>query len=254
MRGGVHAQAPEHLHGRPFDGLAADQRGDGDAEGGALGEGRLHPREREDRPDADDRIARRHDEQPGGPHGVERLRRRAGAIEALELDGGDRIARTPEDEVLLKRQPARGRADDRGHPVVAHREDHRDDSERLAQAVGDLGEPSAFAQPDRARDVRRQVAVAQPEPRRDAVPVQHLQGGPRIPFDPPAPLAARQTGERVQHRVDVGGDVQAEMLPVVGRVDDHGERRRVGQHRRDPGDELRPSHTATEHREHAREV
>ena len=56
-------------------------------------------------------------------------------------------------------------------------------------------------------------------PRRETV-AERVRG---VVPDPPAPRRVDQPGQGVRDRVEVGRDVQAEQLDVVGDVADHGD-------------------------------
>ena len=69
------------------------------------------------------------------------------------------------------------------------------------------------------QDVRREIAVAELEPGLAAEPLHRRHEIPGLAGEPPAAFRIVQVGERVEHRVDVGRDVQAEMDEIVGGVD-----------------------------------
>jgi hypothetical protein len=69
----------------------------------------------------------------------------------------------------LKAEPSFGRADDRPHGIVAHRQNRRRHAERAGELSGDVGQRSAVAQRMRTHEVRGQVAITEREPRRRAV-------------------------------------------------------------------------------------
>ena len=71
--------------------------------------------------------------------------------------------------------------------------------------------------------MRREVAVAEAEPRLLAVALEHLRGRERLAREAPAPLAIVDAGERVHDRVVVRRDEQPVALDVVRRVDDDDE-------------------------------
>ena len=72
-----------------------------------------------------------------------------------------------------------------------------------------------------------------------------LERVPRLAGAPPAALLVVQAGERVEHRVEVGGDVQAEHLDVVADVADHGQLSRR-EHVVEAAGELGAPHAARE--------
>jgi hypothetical protein len=62
------------------------------------------------------------------------------------------------------------------------------------------------------------VAVAEQEPRLAAQARHRVERVPRLVGAPPAALLVREPGQRVEDRVDVRADVQAEDLLVVRYV------------------------------------
>src|SRR3954451_499889 len=91
--------------------------------------------------------------------------------------------------------------------------------------------------------MRRQIAVAKLEPSLAAEPLQRRHEIPGLAGEAPAALEIVLVGEGVQHRVDVGRDVQAEMNEIVGGVDDDGQPLRR-QHCREAATELATPDTA----------
>ena len=87
---------------------------------------------------------------------------------------------------------------------------------------------SPCAEAPGALDVGRQVGVADGEPARLAVALEHGVGGHRVAADAPAAFGVDQAAERVEQRVDVGRDVEAVQLEVVADVGDDGELDAVG--------------------------
>src|SRR5690606_1730502 len=57
-----------------------------------------------------------------------------------------------------------------------------------------------------------------------AIPAQHRHRGERLSRESPATQLVAHRRQRVHHRVEVGAHVQTQMLEVVARVDDRGER------------------------------
>ena len=104
--------------------------------------------------------------------------------------------------------------------LVGHRQDRRRDPERCLERPHDLGQRRALAEPCRPRDVRREVAVAEPEPVLLAVLGQAVHHGPGLAGDGPSPARQSKPGEHVHDRVVVGHHEQAVPLGVVAGVDD----------------------------------
>ena len=93
-----------------------------------------------------------------------------------------------------------------------------------AQRLRDLGEGVAGLQHLAADQVGRDVAVAQPEPRRlDAVRLQVLLGVEGLVAATPPALEVDALAEGVHHGVEVGADLEPVDPQVVGRVGDDGD-------------------------------
>ena len=75
----------------------------------------------------------------------------------------------------------------------------------------------------RALHVRRQVGIADHEPGRRAVALEHRVRRERVAPDAPAAFGVDQAAERIEQRVDVGADVQPVELHVVADVGDDGQ-------------------------------
>ena len=95
----------------------------------------------------------------------------------------------------------------------------------------------------RAHEVEAEVAVAEPEPRLAAERRGALERVPRLVRTAPAALLVGQAGERVEDRVEVGRDVEAEHLDVVADVADDRELARVD-HLDEPAQEARAADAA----------
>ena len=78
----------------------------------------------------------------------------------------------------------------------------------------------ALADPCRSGDVRREVAVAEPEPVRLAVLGQAVHDGPGLAGEAPAARVIEAVRQHVHDRVVVRHDEQAVPLGVVARVGD----------------------------------
>jgi hypothetical protein len=79
------------------------------------------------------------------------------------------------------------------------------------------------AEPGRPEEVRREVPVAQTEPRGLAEGRQRTQRGERVALDTPALRRIGQRRQRVEDGVEIGGDVEPEELLVVARIPDDGD-------------------------------
>jgi hypothetical protein len=158
----------------------------------------------------------------------------------------------PTHEPLLKgERPLLGCLDHRAHGHVAHRQDGVLDPQRPAQPRGDRGERLAGPQPLAAEEVRRQIAIPEPEPVRPPVAFDHGEAGERLFGKAPASLFVRQPRERVHHRVEVGRHVHPQVDEVVARVDD-GRQRAGRKSAREPVEEARsPDATGESNHVHA---
>ena len=179
-----------------------------------------HPGHVEDRPDRDQRVRRRDDDRLGPVDRRDDLGRRLGGVDPVEpeLDHVGLLAAV--DEVLLELQPAVGRVDLGRDGRVRHRQDPGRDPMRRLEPEADLGEPAGRPQPRGPRDVERQVAVAEPEPRLLAVRGQLVHRGVGVALDAPAPGHLLDAREVVQDRVVVGHHEQPVADAVVAGVDD----------------------------------
>jgi len=125
-------------------------------------------------------------------------------------------------------------------------------AQRRRQASCHLGQRQARRQPVRAQQVRGHIAVAQTKPGFLAVAGQHVEHLPAVPGQPPARLRVGDPGQRVHHRVQIGGDVQAIEREVIGHIAD--DRQMIGrQNLRQPEDQPGPTYPAGQ-RNHARRV
>ena len=125
-------------------------------------------------------------------------------------------------EVGLERQPAGVGIDQRAHPVVGHRQQLGMNFEAGHQVGADAGERLAVRQQARAHHMRRQIGVADAEPRLLAVGRHHRQSVPGLVGQAPTGGRVGPAGQRVHERIEVRADVQAPELEVVSRVADHG--------------------------------
>ncbi len=140
---------------------------------------------------------------------------------AFEADGVDLVAVTARDEPLLERKLAGRGLDPGAQPVVGRGQDVRLDPQRSGQPSGDARERLSRSQRLRADEVEPEVEVAELEPVLAAELADGLERAPGLVRAPPAALLVVQPGERVEDRVEIGRDVQAEHLDVVADVADH---------------------------------
>ena len=72
--------------------------------------------------------------------------------------------------------------------------------------------------------MRPQITVAEIEPRRFAIALQHSQALKGIAPDAPTALFIDQATQRVGHNIDIRRNMQAVEFDVVARIADDGER------------------------------
>ena len=155
--------------------------------------------------------------------GFERLGRRLGVLDAVEVDLVDVVGMVALYEVVLEREPAIVGPQLGAHDVVGHRQQLGVDAQGERELGLDLGQPDASAHPLRAQEVGRDVPVAEAEPRLLPIALEHRSGRPGLVAHPPAGGVVGQAGQRVHDGVEVRADEQAVELEVVAGVDDDGE-------------------------------
>jgi hypothetical protein len=96
------------------------------------------------------------------------------------------------------------------------------DAKPRGQAGCDIREALPGAQSLRSDHIRRQITVSDLKPGVLPVPPEHLECAERISFDTPPDILPRQPGECVHHRVEIGADMEAKEIAVIGRVYDQG--------------------------------
>ena len=247
MRGGRPAdEALHHAVERAAHGAAADQRADGDGAHAARLERRADPGHGEDRVDRDERVARGDHDRVGGGERLEDAGGRPGRVRAVVDERVDLVLVPAGDEPLLERERAL-RGDDvraeRGRPSRAGA-GSRGPPPRASPAVtAESGSPA----PERLRadEMEAEVEVAEHEPALAAPGARRLERLPGLAGAPPAALGVVEPGEAVEHRVEVGRDVEAEHLEVVADVADHRQLARR-EHVVEAGRELRAADAARE--------
>ena len=124
-------------------------------------------------------------------------------------------------EVVLEVEPAVVRADPRAHRLVTHGQDPAGHPQRGLEREADGRQALPGAQPLGPQNVRREIPVAEPEPGRGSVALEHRRADEGVACQPPALLAIREAGQRVQDRVVVGHHQEAVQFEVVAGVDEH---------------------------------
>ncbi len=143
-----------------------------------------------------------------------------GRMQYVDVEAEHGVGVPAPHEVLLERQAAGRGVDERRDAVVGDGPHPRPDAEGHRELRRHLARRGARAQPRGADHVRGEVLVAQREPGVLAEAGHLLERRVRLAAQAPAALLVVQAGERVQHRVDVRGDVQAVQLGVVADVHD----------------------------------
>ena len=128
------------------------------------------------------------------------------------------------DEVLLELEPAVVGPDLGADRVVAHRQERRRGAQAVAQGQGDVGRAHPGPQSVGPPQVRREVAVAEPEPRVLAVSAASASMTvPGLVAQTPAAVLVVEAGQRVGDRVVVRPDGEPGDLEVVAGVDHDGQ-------------------------------
>ena len=182
-------------------------------------------RHREDRPDAHVGVAGREHDHVRGLERVHDAGRRPRVLGAGEATASTSSAVAARDEPLLERERAGGRVEPGAEPVVGGGQ------ERAATTPS----RAAISRRDRARAGRRarRACVRTRCRPRSRSPSRNQLSPPsaatvssacqRLVRAAPAALLVGEPGERVDDRVEVGRDVQAEHLDVVADVADDGQ-------------------------------
>ena len=103
--------------------------------------------------------------------------------------------------------------------LIGSRRDRTPHAAAISAATVESGRagPHALA----AVEVRGEVAVSEPEPRRQPVAVERVDGRERLAGEAPPGVGVLGAGQRVRDGVEVGADEQTVEPVVVARVDDH---------------------------------
>jgi hypothetical protein len=126
----------------------------------------------------------------------------------------------PGDEPGLEVELARGGGEKGAQRIVRGGQQANPDPEALRQTARDLGQRDALPQQARAHQVQADVLVAEREPGLAAETPGARERVRRLVPHAPAALLVEQPGERVEHGVEVGRDVEPEDLDVVAHVHD----------------------------------
>ena len=215
------ARGAQHAAERTADGPSSRDRADRHERSSAIAERPRDARHAEDRPDAGEGIARRQQQRVGSADRLNHTGRRLRLCEASIREASDRVACAAADEVFLKREPSpTAGMHDRAHRVVRHRQYLRFHSEGGGDLRRHLVKRAPGGKSMRTMNVRGQVEIAEPEPARTIEAPQRSERARRIAGDTPAALPRRDPCQVVDHRVEVGGDVQPVEPLVVGGIHD----------------------------------
>src|SRR4051794_32460161 len=134
----------------------------------------------------------------------------------------DRLAAQPH-KIILEVEPARFGAQ-AGAPLVArHRQQPRTDAEPAAEIVRYRRQALAGVEAAGTLDMRREIAVAEPEPGLAAERFEGRHECPGLAVPPPAEFRIRLPRQRIEQRVEIGRDRQAEMLEIIAGIGDNGQ-------------------------------
>ena len=161
---------------------------------------------------------------------------RLGAFDRLDHTGGrtarvrtvvaqriDVVLVASSDEPLLERERPRGRDDVRPEVIVRRGKQSRFQARGSREPGGNGRERLAATQGLGAHEVEPEVAIAEHEPPLPTPRAGRLERLPRLAVAAPATFRVIETGERIEHRVEVGRNVQAQDLEIVAHVPDHRE-------------------------------
>ncbi len=177
----------------------------------------------ENRPDAGDRVARRENNGLRRLDALDDAGSWAGLFRAFEAHGTDLNLMALAHEVFLKVQFAVDGVEHGGDAVVGHGQHEFANSHSAGEFHGYRAQGPARPQQVRAGEMGRQIEVAKTEPRRLPQFRHAFKAAKTFVLQAPAALWAERAGEGVQHRIDVGRNVQPPPLDVVASVDDNGQ-------------------------------
>src|SRR5262245_530800 len=218
----LHAEIGEHSVSGAFERRAADDGADGGHRRFRAFEQIAHPRDGQDRANADQRVAGTDDDGVGTQDGLGDSGGGFRRFDVFETYAGDLRLGASFDQVFLEMHLAFGGDDSRGRVCVGHRQDARFDAERFSQPFGNLRKRAPLPQLLRAKNVSGQVAVAQIEPAFGLRVAEELfEAVEGVTGQSPAGFRVDRPGQRVGDDVQVGRDVQPEHLDVVASVDDY---------------------------------
>src|SRR6185437_2546967 len=112
---------------------------------------------------------------------------------------------------------------DRAHRVIRHRHDLHGYPELARSLRGKRAQRSAFAQKTCACRVHCKIAVAELEPVFTVEAGESLHEIPGFAGAAPSAFRVGDAAERIKNGVEIGRNVQPEMLEVVAGVDDDGQ-------------------------------
>src|SRR5215813_7799993 len=126
-------------------------------------------------------------------------------------------------EIFLEVKEPGGCTDQARDRLIRHRQDTDSKAKCLTERHGDIRQALPHAPTLRAQDMRPQITVAEMEPRRFAIALQHSQALKSIATNAPTALFVDQATQRVGHNIDIRRNMQAIEFDVIARIADDGE-------------------------------
>src|SRR5207247_5229140 len=102
--------------------------------------------------------------------------------------------------------------------LITHGQDTYPEPERLAEHCGNVGEALAGAPTLRPQEMRRQVTVAEMEPRPFPIALQHRQAIKGVAKDAPAALFVHQPAQGIAHDIQIRRYVKAVELDLITSI------------------------------------
>src|SRR3989304_2849786 len=103
----------------------------------------------------------------------------------------------------------------RPHFAIRHRQHAGADPESEAYLAGDLTQRNGFSQSLSPENVERNIAVPKTKPSRPAQGRRRLEETPRFAASAPPRPPLGDSGEGVDHRVEIGAHSQTEGIEVI---------------------------------------
>jgi hypothetical protein len=113
--------------------------------------------------------------------------------------------------------------------VVGHWQDGVAHAERAGQFIDHAGQVHPGRESTGAFDMHGEVAISEPEPVFSTELREHVHEVPALAGSTPTGVYVAEFGEGVHQRVDVGRDMQSQVLKIVPGVDHETELVRIQQ-------------------------